>query len=206
MKNILISWLDSLALLKPHNFINFIQIVIKSWIALCWTMVKNFWWLFIGALILLLIKMHWILFTALVILWLLLIILAVRPSLKRKDLYYFSENLIYGFPLLIIFAIPCCLPMEIVYGVAPWLVLTMLFLCDSGVEPMRMMMSPVHAFVMALKKLPIYLIFVGLFYLCSFLPWLATIFIAVPLLVAMLSCCYTIWTHTNYKAYYEGHC
>lgn len=206
MKKILVSWLDSLKLFAPKNFIKFAQIVLKSWMKMYWTLMRNFWWLFIGGIVALFVRTHWIIFMGLLILWFLLIILAVRPSLQRKDFCYFGDNLIYGFPLLILFAIPCCLPMEIVYIVAPLLILTMFFLCDSGLNFTRVIMSPFHATVMAFNNLPIYAILAGLFYLSNILPWSINIFIRIPLLITILSCCYTMWLHKNYKVYYEGCC
>lgn len=206
MKNMILSWLDSLKLLLPANFIKFSQIVLKSWLKMYWTLLLNFWWLLVGGVAALFLLTNWILFIGLLVLWLLLIILAVRPSLKLKNLRYFGDNLVYGFPLLILFAVPCCLPMKIVYGIAPFLFLTMFFLCDSNLKFIRVMTSPLRAAVMSFNKLPIYGTCAGLFYFCSMLPWPINMFIAIPLLVTALSCLYTMWIHKHYKEYYEGCC
>lgn len=200
------SWMDSLKLFTPNNITQFVQAIGNAWLRMVWVLLKNFWWLLIGCFIVLYIRPHWILFIAMLILWLLLVIIAVRPSLHRKDFHYFSEHLIYGFPLLILFAMPCCIPAEVSIVFAPYLFLTMFFVCDSDFKFLEMIMAPVRAAIMVVKKLPIYVGLIGLFALCNLFPTMINLFITTPLLITVISVCYTMWLHKNYQEYYEGCC
>lgn len=204
--NILLGWVESLQVLQPKNLIQLAQVTLKTWLDLCWALGRHFWWLIAAGMAMFAMRPHWITLIILLIVWLLLLILMVRPSLQQKNLDYLREYALYGFPLFLLLLVPCCVPWIGIAIVAPYLFLTMFFLCDAQLKLSCMLIAPVHAAHMALAKLPIYLLFSLAFHFASWLDPFLNVLFALPLILSALSRCYVLWLHKNYQGYYDGAC
>lgn len=203
MKSLIHSWMNSLTLFLPTNLLQLLKAVVGALWDVFLVLMRNFWWAGLLALLLFYMHAHWTVLIILLLAWFLILLLAARPSLMRKDLSYFGHKMLYAWPLVLFFVVSCSLHPLIGMWIIPYLVLAQFFICDAPLRFIPQLKSFKHAAVMVFKKAPIYLLLVGVWYGMSSAPLALWLLLLIPLYIIFISRLYIVWLHKEYQDYHE---
>lgn len=210
MNDIVRSWRASMEMLLPHNCVPLLMVTLKNVMEVYGALLRSFWWFLLGGALMVYALPHPLVFIAWAIGWCAIVIEAARPSLLPKTMHYFAENAFSCFPLLLLFLVSCCVPAGVLYLVAPYGVLVMLFLCDAHYRLYDMLMAPLRAAKLSCAIAPLYVLIALLLYAsgrllcCSVLvPTMVMLLLVMPIVTVLLSRVYVMWVHREYKQYFE---
>ena len=170
-----------------------------------------FWWFMFAGAIGILTGAPLFVFIIWLMFWILLLVLAARPSVELKDMRYYESSFIYIFPLGVLLFVPLCCLQPIYYIFAPYIVIDLFFICDSHRKPYDLLWANIRAMKMVVLTLPIYLMIAALWYAfgysfcCTTIPFWITFFVIIPFMIVLISRLYVFHIHQYYQDYF-GKC
>lgn len=211
MKYILQAWYDSMMLFAPKNIVPFFLVTVKTLNEVYRSMFFYFWWFMLAGAIGILTGAPLFIFIIWLMFWILLLVLAARPSVEFKDMRYYESNFIYISPLGVLLLVPLCCLQPIYYIFAPYAVIDLFFMCDSRRKLYDVLWANIRAAKMVFLTLPMYVMIAAFWYLlgysfcCTVIPLWITLFAVIPFMVAFISRLYVFHIHQYYQDYF-GKC